>query len=94
MRRSGVVTPFVIDRPVNRVMFEACIEQAMLQEQYPGDIVVMANLSNHKGRAVQALIEAAGAQPLHLPPYSPDFSPIESGLPNQGAAAKRGRADQ
>ena len=44
----------------------------------PGDIVVMDNLSSHKGPAVQAMIEAAGAHLLYLPPYSPDFNPIEN----------------
>jgi transposase len=44
----------------------------------PGDIVVMDNLSSHKGPAVRAMIEAAGATLLYLPPYSPDFNPIEN----------------
>jgi len=43
----------------------------------PGDIVVMDNLSSHKGPAVRAMIAAAGASLLYLPPYSPDFNPIE-----------------
>jgi transposase len=42
-----------------------------------GDIVVMDNLSSHKGAKVQQLIEGAGARLLYLPPYSPDFNPIE-----------------
>ena len=44
----------------------------------PGDIVVMDNLSSHKGPRVSKLIEAAGACLLYLPPYSPDFNPIEN----------------
>ena len=44
----------------------------------PGDIVIMDNLSSHKGTKVRALIEAAGASLLFLPPYSPDFNPIEN----------------
>ncbi len=78
MRSSGVVAPFVIDSPVNRLIFEAWVEQALVPELRPGDIVVMDNLSSHKGPVVQALIEAAGAQLLCLPPYSPDFNPIEN----------------
>ena len=50
----------------------------MVLELRPGDIVVMDNLSSHKGPAVRALIEAAGAELLYLPPYSPDFNPIEN----------------
>ncbi len=78
MRSSGVVAPLVIDSPVNRVIFEAWVAQALVPELQPGDIVVMDNLSSHKGPAVQAMIETAGAQLLYLPPYSPDFNPIEN----------------
>ena len=78
MRGTGVVAPFVIDSPVNRVIFEAWVEQALVPELRPGDIVVMDNLSSHKGPAVRALIEGAGACLLYLPPYSPDFNPIEN----------------
>ena len=42
-----------------------------------GDTVIMDNLSSHKGPCVRAMIEAAGAKLLYLPPYSPDFNPIE-----------------
>ena len=78
MRSTGVVAPFVIDRPVIRLIFEAWVEQAVLPELHPGDVVMMDNLSSHKGPAVQALIGAAGARLLYLPPYSPDFNPIEN----------------
>jgi transposase len=44
----------------------------------PGDIVILDNLPAHKGRLVRAAIEAAGASLLYLPPYSPDFNPIEN----------------
>ena len=74
MRSSGVVAPLVIDR----LIFEAWVEQALVLELRPGDIVVMDNLSSHKGPAVRALIEAAGAELPYLPPYSPDFNPIEN----------------
>ena len=50
----------------------------LVPELRPGDIVVMDNLSSHKGPKVRALIEAAGAELLFLPPYSPDFNPIEN----------------
>lgn len=48
-----------------------------MPELAPGDIVIMDNLGSHKGPAVRAAIEAAGARLLFLPPYSPDFNPIE-----------------
>lgn len=77
LRNSGIVAPFVIDRPVNRPIFEAWVERVLVPTLRQGDIVIMDNLSSHKGPRVQALIEAAGATLRYLPPYSPDFNPIE-----------------
>lgn len=77
LRNTGMVAPFVIDGPVNREVFELYVEKILVPELEPGDIVVMDNLSSHKGPAVQTMIEATGAQLLFLPPYSPDFNPIE-----------------
>ena len=65
------------DGPINAVAFEAYVEQFLVPELKPGDVVVMDNLSSHKRPKVAALIEAAGANLLYLPPYSPDFNPIE-----------------
>lgn len=78
LRNSGIVAPFVIDRPVNREVFETWVERLLVPTLRPGDIVVMDNLSSHKGLRVRALIEAAGAELRYLPPYSPDFNPIEN----------------
>ena len=58
--------------------FQAYVEQVLVPELSPGDIVVMDNLSSHKGPAVCQAIAAAGAHLLYLPPYSPDFNPIEN----------------
>lgn len=77
LRRSGMVAPFVFDGPVNRLVFEAYVEQVLAPELKRGDIVVMDNLGSHKGPTVRAIIEAAGATLIFLPPYSPDFNPIE-----------------
>ena len=76
LRLEGLVAPLVFDGPINAVTFEAYVEQFLVPLR-PGDIVVMDNLSSHKRPRVAALIEAAGASLLHLPPYSPDFNPIE-----------------
>jgi transposase len=78
LRRSGMVAPMVLDGPINRIAFQAYVEQVLVPELRPGDIVVMDNLSSHKGPDVRLAIEAAGAQMLYLPPYSPDFNPIEN----------------
>jgi transposase len=75
---SGIVAPFVIDGAVDRRAFETYVARVLVPELRPGDIVIMDNLPAHKGPRVAALIEAAGASPLHLPPYSPDFNPIEN----------------
>jgi transposase len=78
LRRTGMVAPMVLDGPINARAFHAYVEQVLVPELHPGDIVVMDNLSSHKGAAVRQAIEAAGAQLLFLPPYSPDFNPIEN----------------
>jgi transposase len=74
----GMVAPFVLGGPINRVAFEAYVERVLAPELRPGDIVIMDNLSSHKSPRTRALIEAAGARLLFLPPYSPDFNPIEN----------------
>jgi transposase len=74
----GFIAPFVIDGPINRLAFETYIGKALLPELRKGDVVVMDNLPGHKGPRVRHLIEAAGAELLYLPPYSPDFNPIEN----------------
>lgn len=74
----GMIAPFVLTGPINRDAFEAYVEKVLVPELRPGDIVVMDNLSSHKGPRCRALIEAAGASLLFLPPYSPDFNPIEN----------------
>ncbi len=74
----GMTAPFVLSGPINRDAFEAYVEKVLVPELRPGDIVVMDNLSSHKGARPRALIEAAGAGLHFLPPYSPDFNPIEN----------------
>lgn len=78
LRNDGIVAPFVLDGPINRLAFETYVAEVLVPDLRPGDIVVMDNLSSHKGPLVRALIEAAGARLLFLPPYSPDFNPIEN----------------
>jgi transposase len=78
LRIDGMVSPFVLDGPINREAFEAYVAQVLVPELRHGDVVIMDNLSSHKGSAVRAMIQAAGAELLYLPPYSPDFNPIEN----------------
>ena len=74
----GMIAPFVLSGPINRDAFEAYVDSVLVPELRPGDIVVMDNLSSHKGPKVREMIEDAGAELRFLPPYSPDFNPIEN----------------
>ena len=78
LRLTGMMATMVLDGPINRDAFQAYVEQVLVRELRPGDIVIMDNLSSHKGAAIRQAIEAAGARLLFLPPYSPDFNPIEN----------------
>lgn len=89
LRNSGIVAPFAIDCPVNRDIFETWVEKVLVPDLRPGDIVVMDNLSSHKGPRVRDLIEAAGAELRYLPPYSPDFNPIENAFAKLKALLRR-----
>ncbi len=78
LRLTGMVAPMVLDGPINGHAFQAYVDQVLVPELKPGDIVVMDNLGSHKGAAVRSAIEKARASLLYLPPYSPDFNPIEN----------------
>jgi transposase len=78
LRLEGIAAPFVLDGPINRDAFQAYVDKVLVPELRPGDVVVMDNLGSHKGPAVRHAIEAVGASLLYLPPYSPDFNPIEN----------------
>ena len=73
----GMRCSTVVDGAVNRDVFEAFVEQVLVPTLAPGDVVVMDNLSSHKGDRVRHLIEGRRATRLLLPPYSPDLNPIE-----------------
>jgi transposase len=77
LRLTGMTAPMVLDGPMNGAAFHAYVEQVLVPTLKPGDIVVMDNLPAHKGAPIRATIQAAGARLLFLPPYSPDFNPIE-----------------
>ncbi len=77
LRLSGMAAPMLLDGPMNGVAFKAYVEQVLVPERSQGDIVVMDNLPAHKVTGIRQAIEAAGATLFYLPPYSPDFNPIE-----------------
>lgn len=78
LRTGGFSAAFVLDKPINRIAFETYVEKVLVPSLRPGDIVIMDNLSSHKGPRVRELIQAAGASLRYLPPYSPDLNPIEN----------------
>jgi len=77
LRLNGITAPMLLDGPMHGPAFRAYVEQVLVPELKPGDIVIMDNLPAHKVAGVRETIEAAGARLLYLPPYSPDFNPIE-----------------
>ena len=77
LRLSGLVAQKAYDQPMNAATFEEWVEKCLVPTLSKGDIVVMDNLSSHKGPRVEKLITDAGAQLRYLPPYSPDMNPIE-----------------
>ena len=77
LRYDGIAAPMVLDGPMNGEAFLAYVEQALVPELRPRDIVIMDNLPAHKVHGVSQAIEGAGASLRYLPPYSPDFNPIE-----------------
>ena len=77
VRLSGLVAQKAFDRPINAASFEEWVEKCLAPTLSKGDIVIMDNLSSHKGPKVEQLIKAVGAELRYLPPYSPDMNPIE-----------------
>jgi transposase len=73
----GLEAVMTIEGATDAAVFGAFVTEVLAPTLQPGDIVVMDNLGAHKVDGIQAAIEAAGARLLFLPPYSPDWSPIE-----------------
>ena len=77
LRPTGLTAPAVFDGPIDQLAFLAYVEQVLVPSLHHGDVVVMDNLAVHRHPDVRTAIERAGAQLRFLPPYSPDFNPIE-----------------
>lgn len=77
LRLEGLTAPMVVDGAMDGEMFTAYAETILAPTLAPGDIVILDNLPAHKVTGARAAIEARGAFMLFLPPYSPDFNPIE-----------------
>ena len=92
LRLSGMAAPMLLDGPMHGLAFLAYVEQVLVPELTEGDIVVMDNLPAHKVAGIRQAIEAAGAKLLYLPPYSPDFNPIEMAFSKLKAALRKAAA--
>ena len=77
MTAEGMGACLAVEGATTRIVFETYIERVLVPSLRQGQVVVMDNLSAHKGERVKELVENAGCELLYLPPYSPDFSPIE-----------------
>lgn len=77
LRHNDITAPMVLDGPMDGEAFLAYVREFLCPTLTPGDIVIADNLSSHKVKGVKQAIEATGATLRYLPPYSPDFNPIE-----------------
>jgi len=77
IRLQGPCAPWLFEGPMNGEMFLAWVEQGLAPTLRAGEVVILDNLATHKIRGVREAIQARGARLMYLPPYSPDFNPIE-----------------
>ena len=92
LRLSGFTAPMVLDGPMSGPWFVAYVEHILAPTLRPGDVVIMDNLPPHKSLAVRVLIEATRARLALLPPYSPDFNPIENAFSKLKALLRKAAA--
>lgn len=71
------IAPFVFNGTCNTALFNGWVEQFLIKELIPGQVVVMDNATFHKSKRTKELIESVGCRVIFLPPYSPDLNPIE-----------------
>ena len=77
MKSNGLVAPFVVNAPMNRVIFDTYVETQLAPQIGKGDVIILDNLAAHKSEKAESILRAKGAWFLFLPPYSPDLNPIE-----------------
>jgi transposase len=89
LRCDGLTAPWIIDRPMNREIFETYVETQLAPTLQPGDVVILDNLASHKSEKAKAILKERGAWFLFLPPYSPDLNPIEMAFAKLKAHLRR-----
>jgi len=92
MTHRGMGPSVAVEGATTRAVFEAYVEQALCPSLSTGQVVVMDNLSAHKGGRVRELVEEQGCELLYLPPYSPDLNPIEEAFSKVMALLRRAGA--
>ncbi len=92
LRLSGFSAPMVLDGPMTGPWFAAYVEQILVPTLRPGDVVILDNLPPHGSTAVRELVEATGARLMRLPPYAPDFNPIENAFAKLKALLRKAAA--
>jgi transposase len=92
MTPEGMGPSLAVEGATTKVVFEAYVERVLAPTLKPGQIVVMDNLSSHKGSRIRELIEARGCELLYLPPYSPDLNPIEEAFAKLKALLRKAGA--
>ena len=86
---AGIQAPMILEGGVDALAFETYVEQVLAPTLTPGQVVVLDNLSVHKGDRVRQAVEARGCQVLFLPTYSPDLTPIEEAFSKLKAFLRR-----
>ena len=92
MTLSGMGPSLAVEGATTRAVFEAYVEEVLAPSLRSGQVVVMDNLTAHKGERVKELIEERGCELVFLPPYSPDFNPIEQAFSKLKALLRRAEA--
>ena len=94
MSVEGMGSSLAVEGPTTREVFETYLERLLAPSLCPGQVVMMDNLSSHRGGKVRELIEGKGCELLYLPPYSPDLNPIEEAFAklSRRCCGKPGRA--
>jgi transposase len=92
MSSEGMGPCLAVEGSTTKAVFEAYVERVLAPSLRPGRVVVMDNLGAHRGERVRELIEARGCSLLYLPPYSPDFSPIEEAFSKLKALLRKAKA--
>jgi transposase len=92
MTLEGMGTSLAVEGATNREVFETYVEQILAPTLRRGQVVVMDNLTAHKGDRVKELIEERGCELIYLPPYSPDFNPIEEAFAKIKALVRKAEA--